>query len=1065
MAARFAVQSQEALDEEQRMYSHGTMTEEELDEKYPNRPHNHSTTLPFHSLYLDLFNPLNENKKKPTGPVASRRKQGPHGKAHMTPNEIRRNIVDRFISKWRQQVGNDIYPAFRLIIPEKDRDRAMYGLKEKAIGKLLVRVLRIDKDSEDGFNLLNWKLPGQNARAAMAGDFAGRCFDVISKRPMLTKPGNMTIGEVNERLDTLSAASKEEDQLPIFEDFYQRMDAEEMMWLIRVILRQMKVGATERTIFDIWHPDAESLFNVSSSLRRVCWELYDPSIRLDGEGAVIGLMQCFQPQLAAFQMYSFEKMVQRLKPTEDDDEFWIEEKLDGERMQLHMVEDENVPGGKRFRFWSRKAKDYTYLYGNGFDDDNSALTRHLKDAFHDGVRNIILDGEMITWDMEQDAIVPFGTLKTAALSEQKNPFSTGRRPLYKIFDCLYLNDEPLTQYTLRDRRKALAASIHSIHRRFEIHNYDSGHTPSDIETLLRKVVAEASEGLVIKNPRSSYRLNQRNDDWIKVKPEYMTEFGEELDCVIVGGYWGSGHRGGKLSSFLCGLRVDQAQVDKGANPMKCYSFFKVGGGMTANDYAAIRHATGDKWEKWDPARPPTEFIELAGGEQRQHEKPDVWIKPCDSVVVSVKAASVGQTDQFRIGLTLRFPRFKKLRSDKTWKEALSIQDFITLKDNAEAQHHQKELKVDDGRRVKRQRTSKKKLKTIAGVVDDADAATGTADPKTAAASAPQVFAGLTFYVMTDSVSPKKSKAELEALVKAHGGALVHSASASATAPDVLVCVADRRLVPVASLVKKNDRSIVRPAWLLDCVAQASSDRGATTVTHGGVNAEEALLPLLLPYEGHRHLFHATDDDAVAAADNVDEWGDSFARDLASVEELRGVMDGMPDPLAMDFDMDAFLEQADDEQGLRLAGGDVAAARGWLFRGCRVWFDDGGGGGDDGLGGGGGGVGGGEASTDVDADVDGDDAHMRLYLAKQTVRFAGGEVAGGGGDLDADMRVTHVVVAPGTSKDRLRELRQRLADGRMVEGGGGIIPRVAGVEWVEESWREMTVVDEEMFVAR
>ncbi len=77
-------------------------------------------------------------------------------------------------------------------------------------------------------------------------------------------------------------------------------------------------------------------------------------------------------------------------------------------MQLHMISDDEIAGGKRFGFWSRKAKEYTYLYGNGFEDPNSALTRHLKEAFHERVENIVLDGEMITWDPEQDAMVPFG---------------------------------------------------------------------------------------------------------------------------------------------------------------------------------------------------------------------------------------------------------------------------------------------------------------------------------------------------------------------------------------------------------------------------------------------------------------------------------------------------------------------------------------------------------------------------------------------------------------------------------------------------------------------------------
>lgn len=687
---------------------------------------------------MTLFNPLNENKKKPAGPTISRRKLGPSshgGKQNLSPQELRRDIIQRFISRWRKEVGNDIYPAFRLIIPEKDRDRAMYGLKEKTIGKLLVKIMKIDKNSEDGFNLLNWKLPGQTMASRMAGDFAGRCYEVLSKRPIRTKVGNLTIQDVNERLDKLAAANKEDEQLPILEDFYRNMNPEELMWLIRIILRQMKVGATERTFFEIWHPDAESLFSISSSLRRVCWELYNPDVRLEADEARVALMQCFQPQLAQFQMQSFQRMIEKMRLSPEDPTFWIEEKMDGERMQLHMISDDSIPGGKRFGFWSRKAKEYTYLYGNGFYDENGALTRHLRDAFADGVENIILDGEMITWDPEQDAPVPFGTLKSAALSEQRNPYSvTGHRPLMRVFDILYLNDKPLTRYTLRDRRKALEASIKSVHRRFEIHPYEEGHSAADIEPQLRKVVAEASEGLVLKNPDSPYRLNERHDDWMKVKPEYMTEFGESLDCIVVGGYYGSGKRGGALSSFLCGLRVDEAQVRQGANQMKCYSFCKVGGGFSAADYANIRHHTDGKWKDWDPRKPPTEFIELAGGDA-QYERPDVWIKPDESIVLCVKAASITPSDQFRLGLTLRFPRFKRLRMDKDWKTALSIKEFMDLKANVEQEQKEKELKIDNSRRKRTKRTTKKPL-TIAGY--DEGKRTGYAGPSG------HVFDGLNF---------------------------------------------------------------------------------------------------------------------------------------------------------------------------------------------------------------------------------------------------------------------------------------------------------------------------------
>lgn len=699
----------------------------------------------------------------------------------------------------------------------------MYGLKEAAIAKLLIRIIGVNKNSDDAYNLTHWKLPGKTA-ASTAGDFAGRCYEVLAKRPWRTGPSNLTIAEVNEMLDKLSVASKDEDQQPILQQFYEELNPEELMWLIRIILRDLKIGGTENTFFDIWHPDANNLFNISSNLRRVCWELYDPSVRLEGDKCDITLMQCFRPMLAHFQEHSFEISVRKMKLTEDDPEFWIEEKLDGERIQLHMCEDETVPGGMRFGFWSRKSKDYTYLYGNGLEDPNSALTQHLKDAFQDSVRNIILDGEMITWDMELDNIVAFGTLKTAALSEGRNPYGNGQRPVFRAFDCLYLNNQCLTNYTLRDRRKALAAAVVGVHRRLEIHDYTVARSAADIEPALRKVVAEASEGLVLKSPRSAYALATRNDDWVKVKPEYMTEFGEALDCVVVGGYWGSGRRGNTLSSFLCGLRVDEAQIRSGANPQKCYSFFKVGGGMAKSDYASIKERTDGKWIAWDDKKPPTDWIELAGKNYAQYEKPDVWIKPENSVVLEVKAASIASTDQFRTGFTLRFPRFKRLRDDKSWREALSINEFIQMRIEVEEKQKEKAFEIDTERKQRRATTrTRKKLLTIVG--GDEEVRTPYAGPAT------KVFEGLTFFIVTDALKPfKKTKAELQLIVKANGGTITQKRT---SAPDV-ICVGDKGSGVVVTSIKKEGKfSIVRPSWLFDCIEQSAMD----------VGKERFLLPL------------------------------------------------------------------------------------------------------------------------------------------------------------------------------------------------------------------------------
>lgn len=167
----------------------------------------------------------------------------------MTPHERRKHILERFVSRWRSEVGKDFYPAIRLILPGRDRDRPMYGLKEKSIGRLVVKMVKINPRSEDATNLTDWKRI--NSASKSAGDFAGRCYEVLSKRSMRTQVGNLRIAEVNALLDQLAAVSKESDQLPIFEKFYSSMNAEELMWLIRIILRQMKIGATEKTVLDV----------------------------------------------------------------------------------------------------------------------------------------------------------------------------------------------------------------------------------------------------------------------------------------------------------------------------------------------------------------------------------------------------------------------------------------------------------------------------------------------------------------------------------------------------------------------------------------------------------------------------------------------------------------------------------------------------------------------------------------------------------------------------------------------------------------------------------------------
>ena len=422
----------------------------------------------------------------------------------------------------------------------------------------------------------------------------------------------------------------------------------------------------------------------------------------------------------------------------------------------------------------------------------------------------------------------------------------------------------------------------------------------------------------------------------------------------------------------------------GMNPMKFYSFFKVGGGFRAEDYDKLMYLTNDKWHDWDRKNPPTEYIELAGPDG-QYERPDVWIKPTDSVVVGVKAASVGPSDSFKTNFTLRFPRFTTIRPDKDWQSALSIDDFLALKAQAEADK-QKSMEFDRSRKKARKRI--KKDFTIAG--NDGKVKTPYAGPES------KVFKGLNFCVLSEMIHPtRKTKAEVEQIIKSNGGSIFQST----TAKEDILCIGDKRVVKVASLIKSGYTDVIKPSWILDTVAQADID---------GPERER----FLVPFEPN-HMFYMTPGTRQIVTENMDVYGDSYARDL-SATELRRVLDDMIPVKNSSFSPLDFLTELEER------GKGLGEMRGSIFSGCVAYF-----------------------SGDIERDAE-------TRMAKMRFEFAAGVVAD-----KLTEEVTHVAIVD-EDRNAVRSLRKRISE------RAGKVPRVVGWAWVEESWKEGTRLDEERF---
>ncbi|KAI6167470.1 ATP dependent DNA ligase domain-containing protein [Pisolithus thermaeus] len=730
--------------------------------------------------------------------------------------ERRRRMLSVWFNRWREEVGYDLYPVLRLILPQKDRERAVYGLKEKNIAKIYIKLIPLGMRDPDSIRLLNWKKPVGTNQAA--GDFPTVLYDVVNKRSSVVE-GSLTISDLNGLLDDLAQEmGKQDAQAKLMQRIYNRTTAEEQRWIVRIILKEMIISVKETTVFSVFHPDAEDLFNTCSDLKKVAWQLSDPTRRLNPEDKSIQLFRAFAPMLCKRTTHNVEESVKEMQGRP----FVIEEKLDGERMQLHRR-------GNEYFYCSRKGKDYTYLYGKHVGQ--GSLTPYIDAAFDERIDDIILDGEMLVWDPISERLLPFGYLKTAALDKSKEELNP--RPCLKVFDLLYLNGMSLHKKSLKFRKRNLRACIKEIPGRIEFTTEFEGRTAKDVRQRMDEIMAARGEGLILKHPDSEYILNGRNKDWIKVKPEYMDNLGETVDVLVVGGNYGTGRRGGGVAVLLCAV-LDDRDISDGDEP-KYTTFVRVGSGLSFADYVWIRQKP---WKVWDPKNPP-EYLQTT---KRGHEdKCDLYIEPADSFILEVKAAEIVTTDEYHLGVTMRFPRALRIRDD------LSIADCMTASAVLESMRAKCKRKMEsetnlEDRKKKRKTTTKKP--TVVSHFQGPDLKSVDVES--------DLFEDMKFMVSADpkSRSGDEERRELMKLIYAHGGTCVQVITPQQ--PAMAVYGGATTPYDLKLLMRKGTVDIIRPRWILDCVARGE------------------LLPLRKKY-----FFHASEARQVSAEYNQPDSDEDY----------------------------------------------------------------------------------------------------------------------------------------------------------------------------------------------
>ncbi|KAI9346479.1 ATP dependent DNA ligase domain-containing protein [Obelidium mucronatum] len=728
-----------------------------------------------------------------------------------------------------------------LLLPHLDQ--RVLNIKEKVLARLYATALGID-GTADAARLLDWRNPVHGAAAA---DFAATLFAVVRDRIGGHAPLDaVDIDAIDGAINSLVAAESILDRNKVIQGWVQQMSPLEHKWLARIILKEMKLGITEKTIFDSWHPEAQDLYNITSSLSRVAIDLADLSVSVISSSNV-SLNFPFKPMLS-----KSVKSLNDVEKARQGKTFWVETKLDGERMQLHK-------SGGNYKWFSRNAKDYTHLYG-GYKDEKLAQCIH--DCFIPQTENCILDGEMMSFNVATGLFESFGALKTAANLFNTEGESASSKPVYIVFDILYYNGRGLLESPLVDRYKLLNSVVKEKKLKMEILTHTDGVSTEDVVKALDASMVRHEEGIVIKNPESSYLLNDRGGQWLKVKPDYIDSLGDDLDLVLVGGFYGTGRRGGKLSHFMCAVLDNSSPL----SDRKYITFCKFGSGYTLNQIEEIAHENSGHWQPYDHAHPPAWF-------QHPHsskEKPDMILHPSHSRVVTVKAAEVVESTQYGVGWTLRFPRFVCVRTDKGVEDALTKSGLEEYVVRNKGRMQSRRFGNEDEKDVKGKRDSPKKpgasARSVAVVGAEYQAVKLEAAEKVVEDA---VLKGVEICVIPGSVLSEDGvclKHKLEREILKHGGTCVQNPKAGKTT----CIVADKIVVKVKNLINEGIFDVVKTMWVLD-----------------SISAKERL-----PLEPRYMLFTAFETKRHFKKVN-DKFGDSFSREATvdGLEELFKTMSG------------------------------------------------------------------------------------------------------------------------------------------------------------------------------
>ncbi len=463
---------------------------------------------------------------------------------------------------------------------------------------------------------------------AAAGDLSEAVALLIPDHANEPRPPESSLAEViNDSVAPL-ARSSDADRKRIIRRAWSRFSADERLVYHKLIRGGFRIGVGKKLL-------TRALANLAGVEPGVMAHRLAGSIRPD-PGFYESLF-ARSDQSDADRPYPFflaHTLVSDPHELGERDEWLAEWKWDGVRAQL-------IKRRGRVSLWSRGEEIVTLAF-----PEIAAPAAGLPDG-------VVLDGELLIWSGEKPA--PFSRLQTRL---NRNVAPTHQLALFQrdaavflAYDLLEANGEDQRERPLRERRAALAETIHDLgDGAIRLSEPIEAESWTRLAQLRDQSVARGAEGLMLKRKDSTYGVGRTKDSgraagWLKWKIDPCT-----VDAVMIAAQLGSGRRASLYTDYTFGVWDDR----NGARQLVPF----------AKAYSGLTDAEIEEVDRWIRAH------------TTGRTGPVRTVEPARVFEIAFEGAR--ESSRHKSGVAVRFPRILRQRPDKEPHEADTISALKSL---------------------------------------------------------------------------------------------------------------------------------------------------------------------------------------------------------------------------------------------------------------------------------------------------------------------------------------------------------------------------------------------------